>query len=127
MDLGRIITAMISPMAKDGSLDYQGAQTLAEHLLDHGSDSLVVTGTTGESPTLSFAEKLKMYSAVHEVCAARRKMLIAGTSGNNTAEAVELSKKAESLFLLWFRLITNLLRKDYISILMLSHMRYPCL
>ena len=97
MDLGRIITAMISPMAKDGSLDYQGAQTLAEHLLDHGSDSLVVTGTTGESPTLSFAEKLKMYSAVHEVCAARRKMLIAGTSGNNTAEAVELSKKAESL------------------------------
>ena len=50
---GQVITAMVTPFANDGSLDVKGARTLAAHLIDHGSDGLVVAGTTGESPTLS--------------------------------------------------------------------------
>lgn len=97
MDFGRVITAMITPMHEDFSVDYDGAQKLAAHLLENGSDGLVVSGTTGESPTVSKEEKLKLYAAVHEVTKAAKKPLIAGTSSYDTAAAVELSKKAESM------------------------------
>jgi len=97
MDFGRVITAMITPMNPDGSVNYEQSQQLAEYLLDNGTDSLVVTGTTGESPTLTKDEKLKMYAAIREVTEPRKKMLIAGTSSYDTAAAIELSKKAEAM------------------------------
>lgn len=97
MDFGRVITAMVTPMTADLAVDYAGAQTLAAHLLDNGSDSLLVTGTTGESPTLRQDEKLKLFADIREVCQQKKKLLIAGTSGSDTAASVELSKKAESV------------------------------
>ena len=54
---GRVITAMVTPFAEDGSVNYAVAEKLAVHLVDHGSDGLVVCGTTGESPTLSWSEE----------------------------------------------------------------------
>lgn len=93
MNLGRVISAMVTPMDKDYRVDYQAAQHLAEHLITHGSDSLVVSGTTGESPTLSKEEKLKLFAAVKEV-AQNRFPVIAGTSSYDTAESVAMSKEA---------------------------------
>lgn len=97
MDLGRVITAMITPMEADGAIAFDQAQTLAAHLLAHGSDALVVSGTTGESPTVSKEEKLRLFAAVREVTKAANCPLIAGTGSNDTAASVELSKKAEAL------------------------------
>lgn len=97
MDFGRVITAMITPMNDDFSVNYDKAQELAAYLLENGSDGLVVTGTTGESPTLRQEEKLKMYAAVGEVCHGAHKPLIAGTGSYDTGNTVELSKKAEAM------------------------------
>ena len=97
MDFGRVITAMITPMNDDFSVNYDKAQELAAYLLDNGSDALVVTGTTGESPTLRQEEKLKMYAAVGEVCRGAKKPMIAGTGSYDTSNTVELSKKAEAM------------------------------
>lgn len=94
MELGRVITAMATPFRKDGSLDLEGARRLAGHLLDHGSDGLVVAGTTGESPTLTHEEKRDLWAAVAEV-ARGRAPLIAGTGTYSTAESIELSQTAE--------------------------------
>ncbi|MCR4962732.1 MAG: 4-hydroxy-tetrahydrodipicolinate synthase [Firmicutes bacterium] len=96
MDFGTVITAMATPMDANRAVDYDGAQRLAEYLLANGSDALVVCGTTGESPTLSKEEKLKMFAAVLEV-AKGKAPVIAGTSTYDTAASVELSKKAEAL------------------------------
>ena len=59
---GRVLTAMATPFSTDGNLDVDGAQRLARHLLDHGTDTLVVAGTTGESPTLTADEKARLWS-----------------------------------------------------------------
>lgn len=96
MDFGRVITAMVTPMNKDLSVNYEGAQQLAAYLLDHGSEGLVVSGTTGESPTLSKEEKLKLFAAIHEVTK-NRAPLIAGTCSYDTQASIELSKKAEAM------------------------------
>ncbi|MEG2213262.1 MAG: 4-hydroxy-tetrahydrodipicolinate synthase, partial [Clostridiales bacterium] len=96
MDFGTVITAMVTPMNASGDIDYNKAQELADHLLKNGSDSLVIAGTTGESPTLSKEEKLKLFAAILEVTKGRAPM-IAGTSTYDTAASVELSKKAEAL------------------------------
>ena len=96
MELGRVITAMATPFRKDGSLDLEGARRLAGHLLDHGSDGLVVAGTTGESPTLTHEEKRDLWAAVAEV-ARGRASLIAGTGTYSTAESIELSQTAEEV------------------------------
>lgn len=95
MDFGRVITAMITPFTKDNQVDFKKAQELVDYLLANGSDSVVVAGTTGESPTLSKEEKLKLISAVKEV-AKGRGGVIAGTSSYDTAASVEMTKKAES-------------------------------
>lgn len=97
MDFGRVVTAMITPMNNDFSINYEKAQELAAYLLENGSDALVVTGTTGESPTLRQEEKLKMYAAVGEVCRGAKKPMIAGTGCYDTAGTVELSIKAEAM------------------------------
>ncbi|MDQ4126167.1 MAG: 4-hydroxy-tetrahydrodipicolinate synthase [Actinomycetota bacterium] len=90
---GRLITAMVTPFASDGALDVKAARTLAGHLVDHGSDGLVVAGTTGESPTLTHAEKLELFEAVlAEV--GDRATVIAGTGSYDTRETVELTREA---------------------------------
>jgi 4-hydroxy-tetrahydrodipicolinate synthase len=92
---GRVLTAMATPFAEDGSLDLDGAQRLAQHLLESGTDTLVVAGTTGEAPTLTHDEKERLFAAVVEVAGGERVM--AGTSTYSTAESVELTRAAEKV------------------------------
>jgi len=89
-----MITAMVTPMREDGSVDYEQAGRLANALLDSGSDGILVSGTTGESPTLSAEEKLRLITEVKSAIGARGAVM-AGTSSYNTAESVALSRKAE--------------------------------
>ena len=94
MDIGRLLTAMVTPFDGEGRVDHEQARSLARALLDSGSDGLVVAGTTGEAPTLSHDEKLKLFAVVREAVGDRGAVL-AGTSTNNTAASVELSREAE--------------------------------
>jgi 4-hydroxy-tetrahydrodipicolinate synthase len=89
---GRVLTAMATPFRPDGRLDLDGAQRLAGHLLANGTDTIVVAGTTGESPTLTAAERERLTRAVVEVAGGERVM--AGTSTYSTAESIELSELA---------------------------------
>ena len=92
---GSLITAMVTPFREeDHALDVDGAQRLASHLLDAGSDAIVVAGSTGESPTLSYKEKAELFRAVGEVVRGRGK-LICGTGTYSTAETLELTQAAE--------------------------------
>jgi 4-hydroxy-tetrahydrodipicolinate synthase len=91
-----LITAMATPMTDEGDLDLEGAQRLARYLTEHGSEGLVVAGTTGESPTLTHAEVLDLFRAVVEAVADRA-MVIAGTGKNDTAATVELTKQASGI------------------------------
>ena len=92
---GSLITAMVTPFREEGhALDVDGAQRLASHLLDTGSDAIVVAGSTGESPTLSYKEKAELFRAVGEVTTGRGK-LICGTGTYSTAETLELTQAAE--------------------------------
>lgn len=93
---GRVVTAMVTPFAADGSVDLALAARLAEHLVSQGSDGLVVCGTTGESPTLSWAEQHALFAAVKGAVGGRAK-LIAGSGSNCTAEAVEATREAAAL------------------------------
>lgn len=93
---GEVITAMVTPFAEDGTLDLAAARELADHLVGHGSDGLVVCGTTGESPTMSHEEKLALFEAIVEEVGGRASV-IAGTGTYNTAESVELTKAAAGL------------------------------
>ncbi len=93
---GRVITAMVTPFAADGSVDLELAARLASHLVDHGSDGLVLCGTTGESPTLSWDEQHQLFSAV-KAAVGGRASLLAGTGSNCTAEAVEAIAEAAAL------------------------------
>lgn len=95
MTLGRVITAMATPFRPDGSLDLEGAGRLASHLVDHGSEGIVVAGTTGESPTLTHAEKADLFRTVAGAVRGRA-AVIAGTGTYNTAESIELSQSAAS-------------------------------
>lgn len=89
-----VLTAMATPFEGDGELDLRGARELATYLLEHGSDGLVVVGTTGEAPTLDDSEKLALIGAVREQIGAEVP-LIAGTGTNDTRHSVELTKRAE--------------------------------
>jgi 4-hydroxy-tetrahydrodipicolinate synthase len=90
---GEVLTAMVTPFAGDGSLNLDMARRLASYLVEHGSEGLVVCGTTGESPTLSHDEKLALFeSIVDEV--GDRATVIAGTGTYNTAESIQLTKEA---------------------------------
>lgn len=90
---GEVLTAMITPFDESGEVDYDKIWRLARYLVDNGSDGLVVTGTTGESPVLSADEKVAIYRAVVEAVG-ERATIVAGTGTYNTAESVELSKRA---------------------------------
>ena len=91
--LGDILTAMVTALNEDGSVNYEGTAELAEYLIEHGSDGLVVSGTTGESPTLTDEEKLELFRVVVDA-AAGRATVIAGTGSNDTAHSVELTRRA---------------------------------
>lgn len=96
MKIGPIATAMVTPFQIDGSINYAVTELLIEHLLSTGTDSLVVCGTTGESPTLTMEEKLKFIKFVVEKVN-KRVPVIAGTGSNSTAASIDLSIKAEAL------------------------------
>ncbi len=96
MEIGRLLTAMVTPLDDEGQVDYEQARRLARALLDSGSDGLVVGGTTGEAPTLTHEEKLKLFAAVKEAVDGRG-AIIAGTGTNNTAVSIELSQEAERI------------------------------
>jgi 4-hydroxy-tetrahydrodipicolinate synthase len=91
--IGRLITAMVTPFAEGGEVDYKQAQNLARALLDAGSDGVIVSATTGEAPTLSQNEKVGLFQAVEESVGRDGKVL-AGTSTYSTRESVELSREA---------------------------------
>lgn len=91
---GSLITAMVTPFDENLKVDYNQVAELAKHLSDTGSDSLVLSGTTGESPTLSADEKISICRTALEAVQGKVK-IIAGTGGNSTRETIELSKEAE--------------------------------
>jgi 4-hydroxy-tetrahydrodipicolinate synthase len=96
MEIGRLLTAMVTPFDESGAVDYAQAKRLALALLESGSDGVVLAGTTGESPTLSHDEKMRLFSEVKEAVGSRG-VVVAGTGTYNTAESVELSREAERL------------------------------
>ncbi len=90
---GRVLTAMVTPFGDDGRLDLDAAAKLAVHLVDRGNDGLVVSGTTGESPTTSDDEKVALLQAVVEAVGDRARVL-AGVGTNDTAHSVECARAA---------------------------------
>jgi len=93
---GRLVTAMVTPFNDQNQVDYEKTERLIDHLLETGSEGIVVSGTTGESPTLSQKEKLDLFK--HVVSYAKGKChIIAGTGSNNTQASVEFTKEAQSL------------------------------
>lgn len=96
VNFGRVLTAMITPFREDGSVNYEVAEQLAAHLAAHGTDSLVVCGTTGESPTLSWDEEYQLFQVVQKAVAGKAKV-IAGTGSNSTQEAISATQKAAKL------------------------------
>ena len=93
---GRVLTAMATAFHDDGSVDLDGTARIATHLVDHGHDGVVVSGTTGESPTTSVAEDGEILAAVKDAVGGRAK-IIAGVGTNATAHSVELARQAEKL------------------------------
>jgi 4-hydroxy-tetrahydrodipicolinate synthase len=92
--LGRLLTAMVTPFDAQGEVDYKQAKRLALSLLDSGSNGVVVSGTTGECPTLSKEEKLRLFAETKSALG-NRGTVVAGTGNYNTRESQELTKEAE--------------------------------
>lgn len=95
-ELGRLITAMVTPFTSDGAVNYDQLGNLARQLIAGGSDALLVTGTTGESPTLSHEEKLECYRTVM-AAADGQVPVVAGTGNYSTGESAAFSREAEDL------------------------------
>jgi 4-hydroxy-tetrahydrodipicolinate synthase len=96
IDFGRVITAMVTPFDTEGNVHYAEAERLAAYLVANGSDGIVVCGTTGESPTLSWDEEYQLFQVVQSATAGKAKV-IAGTGSNSTSEAIEATQKAAKL------------------------------
>ncbi len=95
-DLGRLITAMVTPFKENGEVDFARAKEFALALIDTGSDGLLIGGTTGESPSMNNDEKLELFKSVKDAVG-NNANVIAGTTDNNTYGSIELSKEAEKL------------------------------
>jgi len=95
-ELGRLLTAMVTPFDEKGEVDYGQAKKLALALLNSGSDGVLVVGTTGESPTLIRAEEYRLFTEV-KAAVSGRGTVIAGTGSNSTAEALEATKEVERI------------------------------
>ncbi|PZV17169.1 MAG: 4-hydroxy-tetrahydrodipicolinate synthase [Leptolyngbya sp.] len=96
VNFGRVLTAMVTPFTEDGAVDYAIAEKLADYLVNNGSDALVVCGTTGESPTLTWSEEYELFRVIQQAVAGKAKV-IAGTGSNSTQEAIEATQKAAKL------------------------------
>jgi 4-hydroxy-tetrahydrodipicolinate synthase len=94
--LGHVLTAIVTPFHEDGSVDFDAFQALARHLVEHGSDGVVVAGTTGESPTLSDDERLDLFRAAIEAVGDTH-TVVAGTGTYSTAHSVHLTEQAHAL------------------------------
>ena len=90
---GRVLTAMITPFTSDGAVDFDGAVTLANYLLDNGSDGVVICGTTGESPSIAREDKLELFRRISAACG-ERGTIIANVGTNNTQQSVDFTKEA---------------------------------
>jgi len=91
---GRVLTAMATPFDAGGAVHWDEVTRLARHLVDHGSDGIVVAGTTGESPTLTDEEKLRLVRTVKEAVGSRA-AVVAGTGTYDTRHSIHLSREAE--------------------------------
>lgn len=96
VNFGNVLTAMVTPFKADLSVDWAGAERLAQYLAANGSDALVVHGTTGESPTLTHEEEYELYKVVKKAVGDRCK-IIAGTGSNSTETSIKSTQKAEAV------------------------------
>ena len=96
VELGRLLTAMVTPFKENGDVNYTQARKLAKALLASGSDGLVIGGTTGEAPSMSDEERLRLFGEVKEEVG-ETGAIVAGTTDNNTRRSIEISKEAERL------------------------------
>jgi len=103
--LGEVLTAVVTPFDGDGSVDYERFRELASYLLDHGSDGLVVVGTTGESPTLSDEERLELLRVAVDTIGGRG-TVVAGTGTYSTAHSVHLTREAHDVGVDGFLVVT---------------------
>jgi 4-hydroxy-tetrahydrodipicolinate synthase len=94
MEIGRLLTAMVTPFDREGKVDYEQAKRLALALLDSGSEGLVVAGTTGEAPTLTHEEKTRLFAEI-KGAVGNRGSVMAGTGTYDTAESIDLTRAAE--------------------------------
>ncbi|MCE1248872.1 MAG: 4-hydroxy-tetrahydrodipicolinate synthase [Firmicutes bacterium] len=95
-DLGQLVTAMVTPFDKNLDVDYDKAVKLADFLADNGSDSLLVAGTTGESPAMNHEEKIKLFKVI-KAAVGNRVPIIAGTGTNNTQDTIKYTREAEEI------------------------------
>jgi 4-hydroxy-tetrahydrodipicolinate synthase len=103
--LGNVLTAMVTPFAEDGSVDFDSFQRLARHLVENGSDGVVIAGTTGESPNLSDDERLDLFRAAIEAVGSEA-TVVAGTGTYSTAHSVHLTERAHELGVDAFLVVT---------------------
>jgi 4-hydroxy-tetrahydrodipicolinate synthase len=103
--LGEVLTAIVTPFDADGAVDYERFRDLARHLVDNGSDGLVVCGTTGESPTISDDEKLQLWETAVDTVGGRA-TVVAGTGTYSTSHSVHLTEKAHDLGVDGFLVVT---------------------
>ncbi len=93
-DAGEIITAMVTPMTTERKIDFYALEKLVKHLIDNGTDSILIAGTTGESPTLTHEEEVEIFKFVKNIVGSGRK-LIMGAGSNSTITAVEATQNAQ--------------------------------
>ncbi|MGB3766450.1 MAG: 4-hydroxy-tetrahydrodipicolinate synthase [Phormidesmis sp.] len=93
---GRVLTAMVTPFLPSGEVNYPVVEKFSNYLVDHGTDTVVVCGTTGESPALTWGEEYELFKVVKGAVGDRAKIM-AGTGSNSTKEAIEATKKADKL------------------------------
>ena len=103
--LGEVLTAIVTPFNADGSVNLDKFRELANHLVDHGSDGVVVAGTTGESPTLSDDEKLELFAAAVDAVGSRA-TVVAGTGTYDTRHSAHLTERANELGVDAFLVVT---------------------
>jgi len=103
--LGEVLTAIVTPFGRDGSVDFERFRELAQHLVERGSDGLVVAGTTGESPTLSDDERLELFRVAVDTLGGRG-TVVANTGTYSTAHSVHLTREAHELGVDGFLVVT---------------------
>jgi 4-hydroxy-tetrahydrodipicolinate synthase len=104
--LGEVLTAMVTPFDRDGAVDFEAFRRLCTHLVENGSDGVVVAGTTGESPTLSDEERLELFAAAVDVVHERGGTVVAGTGTYSTEHSVHLTREANALGVDGFLVVT---------------------